>query len=140
MGVEIQSVYEGELQCVATHVPSQSRLRTDAPLDNGGRAASFSPTDLVAAALGTCMLTIMGLVAQRHGIDIRGTRVSVVKEMAREPVRRIAGLRVVVRVPASVRLSADDKVRLERGAMQCPVKHSLHPDVNVEVEWVYEGE
>ena len=140
MGVEIRCVYEGELRCVAVHVPSGSEMTTDAPLDNGGRAASFSPTDLMAAGLGTCMLTIMGLVAQRHGLDIRGVRVSVVKEMASQPVRRIASLRAVITVPASVKLSAEDKVRLERGALQCPVKQSLHPDVEVLVEWVYERE
>lgn len=138
MSVEVKCAYEGELRCVATHGPSGTTLVTDAPADNGGRAASFSPTDLVATALGTCMLTIMGLVAQRHGLDIRGTRVKVVKEMASQPVRRIAVLGVEVSVPASAKLSADDKVRLERGAMQCPVKHSLHPDVEVRVEWKYE--
>jgi len=137
MSVEIEIGYLGELQCEAQHGPSGSRLVTDAPVDNGGRGAAFSPTDLVATALGTCMLTIMGKVAERHGWDLRGTRVRVVKEMVAAPVRRIGALRTTITVPAGLRLSDDDRRRLEAAAHTCPVKQSLHPDVQLPVEFVY---
>ena len=87
MSVEIRTVYEGQLHCTATHGPSQVQLSTDAPLDNGGRGESFSPTDLVATALGTCVMTILGLVADRHQLDLRGTQVNVIKEMVQKPIR-----------------------------------------------------
>ncbi|MCX7848277.1 MAG: OsmC family protein [bacterium] len=135
MSVAIECFYEGELKCRARHDRSGSEVWTQAPADNGGKGMKFSPTDLMATALGTCMLTIMGLVAQRRGLDIRGTRVRVVKEMVSEPVRRIGALRIQIEVAGGERLSVEDRVRLERGALQCPVKHSLHPEVEVSVEW-----
>ncbi len=137
MSVEIEIGYRGELQCEAQHGPSGSRLVTDAPMDNGGRGAAFSPTDLVATALGTCMLTIMGKVAERHGWDLCGTRVRVVKEMVAAPVRRIGALRTTITLPAGLRLSDDDRRRLEAAAHTCPVKQSLHPGVQLPVEFVY---
>ena len=91
MAVEIDVVYTGELHCEATHGPSGSKLTTDAPVDNGGKGAAFSPTDLVGVALGTCLVTIMGIIAKRHDWDLRGTRVHVVKEMAAKPARRVGG-------------------------------------------------
>src|SRR5262245_63925363 len=100
MAVEIDVVYEGQLRCVATHGPSGTKLTTDAPVDNHGKGESFSPTDLVATALGTCVMTLMGIVAQRNNLDIAGTKVHVVKEMIQQPVRRIGALRVTVTVPA----------------------------------------
>src|ERR1035437_1065798 len=100
MSVEIDVVYEGQLHCQASHGPSGASLATDAPLDNGGKGDAFSPTDLVAAALGTCVLTIMGLVAQRHSLDLSGAKVHVVKDMVGpkegSPVRRIGSLKTVV--------------------------------------------
>src|ERR1700719_3756527 len=108
--VEIQIAYLGELRCEATHGPSGTRLVTDAPVDNMGKGQSFSPTDLVATALGACMLTIMGIVAQRHNLDLRGTRVKVTKEMATAPVRRIGRLPVEIHV--STNLSEEDRQRL----------------------------
>lgn len=137
MSVQIDVVYQGELHCEATHALSGQKLSTDAPLDNGGRGEAFSPTDLVAAALGTCIVTIMGLTAQRHGWDLTGTRVRVVKEMASAPARRIGELRTTVTLPAGRVLSAEDRTRLERAAAACPVKQSLHPDVRVTLEFVY---
>jgi putative redox protein len=107
-------------------------------VDNGGKGETFSPTDLVATGLGTCVVTIMGLLAKRHGWDIAGTRVRVIKEMTTEGVRRIASLKVTVTVPSKARLSETDRKRLEQGAKSCPVKQSLHPDVHVTVEFVYE--
>jgi putative redox protein len=141
MSVQIDVIYEGQLHCRASHGPSGASLVTDAPVDNGGKGESFSPTDLVATALGACVLTIMGLVAQRHNLDLAGTKVHVVKEMVGpqvgSPVRRIGSLRIVVTLPKGLTLSAEDRKRLEGGAAACPVKQSLHPEVKVTLEFVY---
>ena len=137
MAVEINIVYEGGLHCTATHGPSRQTLPTDAPQDNGGKGAAFSPTDLVATALGTCMATIMGLVAQRNKLNIDGLQVQVIKEMAADPVRRISSLRTRLIFPAGKPLSTADRTKLEGAAKACPVKQSLHPDVKVPIEFVY---
>jgi putative redox protein len=137
MSVEMDIRYEGDLRCAATHGPSRDTLTTDAPVDNGGKGAAFSPSDLVATALGACMVTLMGLVAKRTGLDLNGTRVHVVKEMVSEPVRRIGTLAVTVTLPPGRAFSAADREKLERAAKTCPVKQSLHPDVNVRMEFVY---
>jgi len=131
--VEMRVAYEGQLRCVAAHGPSGQKLATDAPVDNMGRGESFSPTDLVATALASCMLTIMGIIAQRQGIDIGGATASVTKEMASQPVRRIKRLAVSISVPAKV--SEEDRRRLEHGVHTCPVVKSLHPDVEVAVSF-----
>jgi len=137
MAVEINVVYTGTLGCAATHGPSGQQLTTDAPVDNGGRGSTFSPTDLVATALGACMLTIMGLMAERRGLDLRGTQVHVIKEMVAAPVRRIGRLVVRITLPPDRPIDADDRTRLERAALLCPVKQSLHPDVAIPIEWVW---
>ena len=124
-------VYQGELRSQATHGPSGTQVITDAPVDNHGKGESFSPTDLVATALGSCMMTIMGIVAQRHNLDLRGTTVTVQKEMATQPVRRIGKLAVQIHVP--VELGEDDRKRLEQAAHTCPVHKSIHPDVAMPV-------
>jgi putative redox protein len=131
--VEIQIVYEGDLRCKAVHGPSKTALHTDAPVDNLGKGESFSPTDLVATALGTCMLTIMGIAAQKMNVDLRGTKVSVTKEMTASPPRRIARLAVTFDVP--VKLSEEQKQKLHNAAMTCPVHKSMHPDVQMPVEF-----
>jgi len=133
--VEIDIVYQGDLHCEATHAPSRATLSTDAPKDNEGKGESFSPTDLVATALGTCMVTIMGIYARRNGIDISGAKVHVVKDMVQEPIRRIGSLRVKIEVPKKV----DERHRraLEQAAKHCPVHQSLHPDVKIPVEFVW---
>lgn len=133
--VRIEIEYQGELHCEAVHGPSGSKLSTDAPVDNHGRGEAFSPTDLVATALGTCMATIMGIVAQRHGIDLRGMRIEVVKEMVASPVRRIGRLSTQIRLP----LPADHPQRklLEQAALSCPVHASLHPEVEKPVEFLW---
>jgi putative redox protein len=129
--VQIEIAYQGELRCEATHGPSGRKLNTDAPVDNMGRGESFSPTDLVATALGTCMLTIMGIVARRHELDIKGTKVTVTKEMANQPVRRIGRLGVTISVPRKV--GEDDRKRLENAALTCPVHRSIHPDIEIPI-------
>ena len=141
MSVEITAVYEGELHCTATHGPSGARLETDAPVDNQGKGEAFSPTDLVGTALGTCMLTLMGIVAERNKLDIAGTTVKVLKEMIQQPVRRIGGLAVTIRIPAgkAANLNADDRKKLETAALHCPVHKSLHPDIHSPVEFLYDA-
>src|SRR5271167_2297796 len=121
--VAIQIEYQGDLHCQAVHGPSGTILTTDAPKDNHGRGESFSPTDLVATALGTCMLTIMGIVAERDGLDLNGTIVTVAKEMVMSPVRRIGRLTVDIHVPAELR--EEDQKRLKTAALTCPVHKSL---------------
>lgn len=137
--VDIQIAYEGELRCNATHGPSNVTLVTDAPVDNHGRGLSFSPTDLVATALGTCMMTVMGIHAQKHGIDLAGARVHVKKQMTIEPPRRIAALPSEIVVPADRAAAIDDAARaaLTRIAETCPVRLSLLPaiDVPLNIRW-----
>lgn len=137
MAVEIDIVYEGQLHCAATHGPSGVKLSTDAPLDNGGRGESFSPTDLVATALGTCIMTILGLVADRHQINLAGTQVHVTKEMVQKPIRRIGALRTIVRFPAGLQLAEEDRKRLETAAHTCPVHQSIHPDIDAPIDFIY---
>ena len=137
MAVEINILYEGGLQCTATHGPSKDTLTTDAPVDNGGKGAAFSPTDLVATALGTCMATVMGLVAQRDKLTIDGLQVQVIKEMTADPVRRIGSLKTRLVFPRGTTFSAADRAKLEAAARACPVKQSLHPEVKTPVEFIY---
>ena len=132
--VRVETSYAGGLRTVSRHGPSGAELVTDAPRDNEGQGESFSPTDLVATALSTCMLTIMGIVARRHGWPLEGATASVEKQMQAEP-RRIARLRVVFELPAAL----DDAARkkLEAAALTCPVHRSLHPAVEIPAEFRY---
>lgn len=129
--VTIDFKYEGHLGTSATHGPSGTILRTDAPVDNAGRGLSFSPTDLLATALGTCVLTTMAIVAGRHNIAFEASSGRVEKHMTEEGPRRVKELVVVLRVPKSV--SAEDRRRLEAAGHGCPVHKSLHPDVKVSI-------
>ena len=131
--VETKITYEGQLRCKAVHVPSGQSILTDAPTDNMGKGEFFSPTDLVGAALGTCMLTVMGIVANKHKIDMAGSTASVVKDMAAAPARRIGMLKVVITVPTM--LTDEQKKILENAAMACPVHKSISHDVNIPVEF-----
>ena len=135
--VHLSSVYEGGLRCRATHAPSGTSLVTDAPVDNHGKGESFSPTDLVATALGACMMTIMGIVAERHGVNLVGMTAETVKEMTKEPPRRIASLRTRLTIP----LPADHPQRAarEQAAHTCPVHKSLHPEIDAAIEFVWAG-
>src|SRR5271168_1847243 len=96
--VKMNIIYEGQLRCTLTHEPSGAVISTDAPKDNMGRGEAFSPTDLVAAALGSCMLTVMGIAAAKHNIDLKGTTVQVSKEMITAPVRRIGSITVILQM------------------------------------------
>jgi putative redox protein len=132
--VTITATYEGDLRCTAAHGPSAATLQTDAPKDNEGLGRHFSPTDLVATALGTCILTTMALVARRHGIDVKGARVRVEKQMNATP-RRIARLPVELSIPGS--FTPEQKKLLEAAAHGCPVHKSLHPDIDARLTFVW---
>jgi len=131
--VNVQVEYQGDLHCKATHGPSGAELSTDAPKDNQGRGESFSPTDLVATALGSCMLTIMGIAARTQNVDIAGATATVEKEMTAASPRRIQRLAVRIHVPHAP--SLEEREKLERAARACPVHKSLHPDVQIPIEF-----
>lgn len=128
----LQTLYLGDLRTEITHVQSGNKVTTDAPTDNNGKGEYISPTDMVAGALGSCMLTLMDISARRHGIDLRGTRVEIQKIMASEP-RRIAEIRLDFYLPGEY--SEKEMLILKRAAETCPVGKSLHPDVRQTVTW-----
>ena len=132
--VKMTAVYAGHKHCQAKHEPSQTTLETDAPKDNQGRGESFSPTDLVATALGTCILTTIAIFAERDGVDVTKSRMSVEKEMT-PPPRRIASLKTIIEMPRAI--PEDYRAKIKDYADNCPVKKSLHPDVQVPVEIRY---
>ena len=133
--VQITVHYDGDLRTCATHGPSQATLVTDPPVDNQGRGESFSPTDLVATALGTCMLTIMGIAAARKDVPLVGATAVVRKIMTAEPPRKIARLEVDITLP----LPPDhpDRALLEAAALGCPVFRSLDPAMEKPVQFLY---
>ena len=133
--VRIDVTYQSGLRCEATHEPSGQTLITDAPVDNHGKGESFSPTDLVATALGTCIPTIMGIVAEREKIDLTSLRITVQKEMSAEPPRRIA--RLVTRIEMPKGLTEQQRAKLEKTAHTCPVHQTLQGKVDMPVEFVY---
>lgn len=128
--------YEGQLRTEATHSASGTIIQTDAPVDNHGRGEAFSPTDLVGTALGTCILTTMAIVAERHSVDLVGSTVSVKKTMSQDGPRRIAQLDVALHLPTS--LSTADRALMERTAHTCPVALSLNPEIRQEIQFIYE--
>jgi putative redox protein len=119
--------YLGELRTEAQHLKSGKIILTDAPPDNNGKGEAFSPTDLLATSLGSCMLTVMGIVAARHELDIAGTQVDITKIMDANP-RRVVGIVVEMTFPKNG-FSVKDKQLLEQTALTCPVAKSLHPDL-----------
>ncbi len=135
MSVRVDIAYRGDLHTEVVHGPSSSVILTDAPADNHGKGEAFSPTDLVAAALGSCMITVMGIAAQQRGLNIDGTTATVVKEMAAKPGRRIARLDVTISMPRAY--SERERLLLEHAAHACPVHDSLHPEVEVRVKFEY---
>jgi len=131
----IETKYLGELRTEAKHVSSGNKLITDAPIDNQGKGEAFSPSDLLTASLGSCMLTIMGIVAREQQINIDGATCSMTKIMASEP-RRVSEIQLVFHMPAND-FSEKQRIILERAAHTCPVAKSLHPDLiqNVLFNW-----
>ena len=126
--------YIGDLRTECTH-SSGAAFHTDAPKDNQGKGLDFSPTDLLAVSLGSCMLTLMAIEARRLNVDLKGTKVDVQKEMSAKPPRRIARLIVRFRCPSN--FSKDIQDKLEQAAVHCPVHFSLHPDVKQEIDFVW---
>ncbi|MFT7463222.1 MAG: putative redox protein [Pseudohongiellaceae bacterium] len=133
--VTINIEYQGELRCSAIHEPSGSSVITDAPVDNHGKGASFSPTDLVATALGSCMATIIAISAEKHDFDLSGMSITVKKHMITSPERRIGKLETVIRIPQS----GDEQLRLvlERAAHACPVHKSMHADMELPITFYW---
>ena len=127
-------VYEGDLRTVATHIKSGSVIETDAPTDNQGKGERFSPTDLVATALASCMFTIMGIAARTHAIDINGMECNVEKIMVSNP-RKIGEIKVNISFPQQQKYSDKERNILEHAALTCPVFLSLHPDVTKSVSF-----
>jgi uncharacterized OsmC-like protein len=127
--------YAGHLRTEATHVASGTTIQTDAPVDNHGRGEAFSPTDLVSTALGACIITTMGIVAERHAWDFTGSTFTVTKHMSADAPRRIAQIDVTLTLPAA--LDANARTVLERAAHTCPVTLSLHPDLVQNVVFEY---
>ena len=127
-------IYEGELRTVATHLASGTIIQTDAPVDNQGKGERFSPTDLVATSLGSCMATIMGMKARDLNVDLRGMKISIKKIMKADP-RRIGGIDLSFSFPDDLKVDEKQKTILERAAHTCPVIYSIHPDIEVHVEF-----
>lgn len=135
MAVNITCEYLGDLRVRATHGPSGHVLVTDAPVDNQGKGDVFSPTDLAATAMATCFLTILGINARNTGLDLAGARATIAKHMTTMPPRRLARLDVEIAMPPGVPPEARE--RLVRAAEACPVKQSLHPDVEIVLSWTW---
>ena len=125
-------VYDGNLRTVAIHLQSGFEIQTDAPVDNQGSGERFSPSDLVATALGSCMLTIMGIKARDMQVDLRGTQIDIQKIMKADP-RRIGGINLSFSFPDGLNLDDKSRTILERAAHTCPVRYSIHPDIEVNV-------
>jgi uncharacterized OsmC-like protein len=133
--VSIEIIYSGALRTEAKHLQSRSIIITDAPLDNMGKGEAFSPTDLLAASLGSCMLTIMGITAQSRSISIENTKVNITKIMASDP-RRVSEVIIEIFMP-NFNYTAGEKKVLEYAALNCPVAKSLHPDLIQNVVFHY---
>ncbi len=127
-----QIIYKSGLRTSCTHLQSGTEIETDAPTDNEGKGERFSPTDLLATSLGSCMITTMGIKAESMGIELDGTRVDVTKIMVSDP-RRIGKLVAHVYFPEGLNLDDHAKIVLERSARTCPVERSLHPDIELDM-------
>lgn len=134
----VKTTYLGDLRTDSTHLQSGNKLFTDAPTDNMGKGEAFSPTDLLATATGTCILTTMAIVAQRDGIELVGSEVEVTKIMTQTPPRRIDRLEINLKLKTNIVLSSEQVKKLENTAHKCPVSLSLHPDVEqvLMFEWI----
>ena len=133
---KIKTTYLGDLHCEAEHLDSGARIGTVPPKDNNGDGTMFSPTDLFAASLGCCILTIMGLAARTHGFCIDGTVITTEKVMAANP-RRVAELRLEILFPEGAAYGEREKALIEHAARTCPVANSLHPDIVKDIRFIY---
>ncbi|MBS1576113.1 MAG: OsmC family protein [Bacteroidetes bacterium] len=128
-------VYSGDLRTVCTHLKSGNHFETDAPTDNNGKGERFSPTDLLATSLGTCMITVMGIKARAMGFDLNGIRIEVLKIMKADP-RRVGGINLTFHIPENF-LGIEEKTKtiLKNTGETCPVIKSIHPDIEVNIDW-----
>lgn len=124
--------YESSLRTVCVHLRSGSQIETDAPVDNNGKGERFSPSDLVATALGSCMLTIMGMRANEMNVDLKGTKIEIEKIMKSDP-RRIGGLNLTFHFPETLELNERQRTILQRAAETCPVAYSINPEIELKV-------
>jgi putative redox protein len=136
--VKITGEYQGDLHCRARHEPSGCTLNTDAPKDNQGRGEAFSPTDLTATSLATCIATTMAMVGRKHGLELRGLRFEVTKEMSTVGPRRIVRLATQVWLP--IAKSKEVATLLEFAANTCPVHQSLNPAIDKPITFHWAGE
>ena len=128
-------VYNGDLRTVCTHIKSGSSFETDAPVDNNGKGERFSPTDLMSTSLGTCMITVMGIKARSMGFDLDGVEIEVEKIMKADP-RRVGGINLFFHIPANLKnIEETSKAILKNKGETCPVMLSIHPDIEVKVNW-----
>ena len=133
---KIKSEYLGSLRTEAVHLQAGDKIITDAPLDNHGKGEAFSPTDLLAAALGSCMLTIMGISAPAYGYELEGTTVDIEKIMGANP-RRVAEIKITFNFPKGNNYTEQQKRVIEAAARTCPVANSLHPDLKKTIVFNY---
>jgi uncharacterized OsmC-like protein len=129
-----QIIYKGQLRTEATHLQSGTVIETDAPTDNQGKGEKFSPTDLLATSLGNCMMTIMGIKARDMQVDLSDTKIDIAKIMKSDP-RRVGGINVEFHFPESLQLNEKQKAILENAALTCPVAKSIHPDIEMKVQF-----
>jgi uncharacterized OsmC-like protein len=129
-------IYKGTLRCEAKHLQSGSVIETDAPTDNRGKGERFSPTDLLCVSLATCIATTMGIKADDMKINLNDTTIEVTKHMLPDP-RRVAKIEVKLNMPSTLQLDEKDKTILERVGNNCPVTKSLHPDLEVNIEYIW---
>jgi len=127
-------IYKGALRTEAKHLQSSTVIETDAPVDNQGKGERFSPTDLMATSLGSCMLTIMGIKARDMQVDLSDTKIDIAKIMKSDP-RRVGGINVEFHFPESLQLNEKQKAILENAALTCPVAKSIHPDIEMKVQF-----
>lgn len=136
MSVVIEGSYLGDKKIELLHVDSGSRIRTVAPKDNNGDGSLFSPTDLFSASLGACMMTIMGIVADRDGLDLAGSHFRVEKHMSTTTPRKVAKITVGMHLPSH--LPEETRVKLQRAGHTCPVHHSIHPEVELDIAYHFD--
>jgi uncharacterized OsmC-like protein len=128
-------VYDGDLRTTCTHLRSGNHFETDAPVDNNGKGERFSPTDLMATSLGTCMITVMGIKARKMDFDLNGVTIEVEKIMKADP-RRVGGINLFFHIPDNLKsIDEETKTILKNTGETCPVMFSIHPDIEVKLDW-----
>ena len=128
-------VYNGDLRTTCTHIKSGSSFETDAPIDNNGKGGRFSPTDTLATSLATCMITVMGIKARTMGFDLDNVKIEVLKIMKADP-RRVGGIELTFYIPDNLKnIDGKTKEILKNVGINCPVMKSIHPDIEVKIDW-----